>query len=254
MTFKTTIDFIGDLTKKLSDMLTGEDNVLKISESVSSEVDENKSQLNGSTEVYVSQMKMLSSISVEISGFQKRSNTSSLYKTWREKEEIYTSENNFTFCFGMEDCIATALTSLESLPLVSPDQMMKYKSNILKLKDLSISLLDYGKDELNFRNLTEITQCILQLLHLLNKTSLHCSKAPILKPTQNTEFFIHTGQMIKTKCGDVVSALPVKYSWKLHDIFIDGAFTNELIIKDASLDKSGVYTCLLYTSPSPRDS
>ena len=81
MTFKTTIDFIGDLTKKLSDMLTNGQNVLKISESVSTEVDEIKSQLNGSTEVYVSQMKMLSSISVEISGFQKRSNTSSLYKT-----------------------------------------------------------------------------------------------------------------------------------------------------------------------------
>ena len=248
MTFKTTIDLIGDLTKKLSDMLTDGQNVLKISESVSSEVDEIKSQLNGSTEVYVSQMKMLSSMLVEISGFQNRSNTSILYKTWREKGEIYTSENNFTVCFGMEDCITTALTSLENLPLVLPDQMMKYKSNILRLKQLSTSLLDYGNNKITVGNLTEITQAIQQLLHLLNETSLHCSKSPVLKPTQQTEFDILAGQTIKIKCGDVESALPVKFNWKLHDSFIDGAFTNEFVIKDTSLDKSGVYTCVV-TSP-----
>ena len=229
-------------------MLTNGQNVLKISESVSTEVDEIKSQLNGSTEVYVSQMKMLSSMSVEISGFQNRSNTSILYKTWREKGEIYTSENNFTVCFGMEDCITTALTSLENLPLVSPDLMVKYKSKILRLKQLSTSLLDYGNNKITVGNLTEITQAIQQLLHSLNETSLHCSKSPVLKPTQQTEFDILAGQTIKIKCGDVESALPVKFNWKLHDSFIDGAFTNEFVIKDASLDKSGVYTCVVTSS------
>ncbi|MEO0687380.1 MAG: hypothetical protein AAFY76_20610 [Cyanobacteria bacterium J06649_11] len=112
MTFKTTVDYIDGLSKKLSDMLTGSQNVLEISKSVSSEVNEIRRQLNGSTEVYESQMKMLSSIAMEISGFQNRSNTSILYKTWREKGEIYTSENNFTVCFGMDDCIYTALSSL----------------------------------------------------------------------------------------------------------------------------------------------
>ena len=248
MTFKTTVDYIDSLIEELLNLLIKSQKVLKISKSVSSDVNELKRQLNGSTDVYVSQEKMLSSISLEISGFQNRSNVSNLYMTWREKGEIFTSENNFTVCFGMDDCIATALFSLENLPLVSPEQIAKYKSALLKLKELLNGLLNYDKTTATNGNLTEIARATGDLLRTLNDTSLHCSKAPVLKPTQQSEFFIHSGKKMKIECGEVESALPVKYNWKLHDRFIDGAFKNNLVIKEASLDKAGVYTCVV-TSP-----
>ena len=65
------------------------------------------------------------------------------------------------------------------------------------------------------------------------------------------------GQSITLECGQVESILPFSYNWKLHGDLIDDEYSNTLTINNATSTNAGVYTCivtcLLYTSPSPRD-
>ena len=249
MTFKTTVGYVDSLVQDLSRLLNQGETVTKLSETVSSDIRKIQNQMNGTTsDVQTSQIKMLSSITLEISGFQERSNASSLYSTWREKGEIFTAENNFTVCFGMEDCISTALESLENLPLVSPEHMSKYKNSLVNLKEiLTNRLLNFDSNQVTFERLSEATGSVLYLLKDLNKTSLHCSKIPVMEPIRQKEFNVRAGEAVELECGEVDSALPVTFNWKHHGNFIDRAFKDSLSVT-ASVEKAGIYTCVVTSS------
>ena len=109
-------------------------------------------------------MKLLSSIALEINEFRERSNRSSVHTFWKEKSEIFTAENNFTVCFGLEDCVRTALDSLDNLPLVSPEHIHGYKDTVSKLKNLLLKVMLNNTGAVPFKTLSDASYMVIGLL------------------------------------------------------------------------------------------
>ena len=125
--------------------------------------------------MYDSQNKILDSVSTEITGFRNRSQSVHLYKSWTESAEIYTYWNNLTVCLSFEDCIETALKSLEDIALVPESFIFEYQTQLKLLKDgFEMLLLDHFQNQ-TISYLTRSIETILHHLEKLEQISFHLS-------------------------------------------------------------------------------
>ena len=147
--------------------------------------------------MYESQNKILDSVSTEITGFRNRSQSVHLYKSWTESAEIYTYWHNLTVCLSFEDCIETALKSLEDIALVPESFIIEYQTDLKLLKEgFKTLLLDHFRNQ-TISDLTSTIETILHHIEKLEQVSFHCSEPPKIKP------------MVKSDTIDVIKGMLV---------------------------------------------
>ena len=194
MTFKRTTRFLKDTVEQLNDILSQTNSTIGLIEKTSKNLEELKKKIKINNDIvgdetagniqtmYDSQNKILDSVSTEITGFRNRSQSVHLYKSWTESAEIYTYWNNLTVCLSFEDCIETALKSLEDIALVPESFIFEYQTQLKLLKDgFEMLLLDHFQNQ-TISYLTRSIETILHHLEKLEQISFHCSELPKIKP------------------------------------------------------------------------
>ena len=189
ITFKRTTEFLKDTIEQLVSILSQANNTLGLIEKTSQNLLKLKESMslnnNTNTEnvqtIYENQKKIFELVSTEIVDFRNRSQSVQLYKAWTESAEIYTFWNNLTVCLSFEDCIDTAIKSLEDIALVPDNMVTEYHDAMKLLKEGFRTLLSNHFENQTITELTGTTESILLDIRKLKLAIFHCSKPPTIK-------------------------------------------------------------------------
>ena len=182
------------------------------------------------------------SLQEELTSYANKSTVASVISKWKERSEIYTSTNNFTVCFGFEDCIDSAFIGLKALPTILTVPRQTYENDIRTVETMIKVLFPDIASNSTLHRLLQHSYEIVNRLKILQKHSLHCAEKPEFESESNKDIIVKTGDNVTVRCGDVTSDLPVKYYWKQHDKILDGENHNFLTFK-ADKERSSVYAC-----------
>ena len=188
ITFKRTTGFLKDTIEQLISILSQANSTLGLIEKTSQNLLKLKETMSLNNTIkenvqtfYENQKKIFELVSTEMVGFRNRSQSVQLYKAWIESAEIYTFWNNLTVCLSFEDCIDTAIKSLEDIALVQDNMVTEYHDATKLLKEGFRTLLSNHFENQTITELTGTTESILLDIRKLKLAIFHCFKPPTIK-------------------------------------------------------------------------
>ena len=160
---------------------------------------------------------------------------------WRAFLEIFTSNQQFSGCSGLEDCIgyffdgAKEFYEFEDSPLA-----LEIKSALPHLKDVTKSLTSEALSMLQAK------QALNYAAFLLNKTrddSVLCGGTPLITSSSQGEVILFPGDGLSLNCS-AEKEEGLKYAWRKNDQLIEQSMDGSLYLHSVTKDNEGAYVCV----------
>ena len=184
--------------------------------------------------------EMMESLRDDYISIRSATTWESMLEKWRDHLNVLTSNNNFTKCSGIQDCLDYFFHNLEEFYLFEDSQRaLEIKQKLQEMKTLFISLLQRNS------SLAEVQEIVVIAAALLNNTnddSVLCGTSPVIVKSSPANVVVLTGDTVNLTC--LVSNLnEVEIFWVKNERVIEDMNDEVLVLKNANTETEGVYHC-----------
>ena len=184
--------------------------------------------------------EMMESLKDNYMSIRSETTWENMLEKWRDHLNVLTSNNNFTKCSGIQDCLDYYFRNLEEFYLFLDSQRaLEIKQKLQEMKTLFNSLL-----QRNY-SLVEVQEIVFKATALLNNTnddSVLCGTSPVIVKSSPAEVVVLTGDTVNLTCL-VSNSNEVEIVWIKNERVIEDMNDEVLVLKNANTETEGVYHC-----------
>ena len=165
-----------------------------------------------------------------------------VYNWYATMEDIFNSSRFAYDCTGMNDCMVHIIDSLTQMLSEMEAKREHHFQNEIKNLETALRELSHPLD-LSIDQAAGISSGILNILDEMTKRLLKivCAKSPNITQHPNTITELSIGQDLLLYCN--ASGTDLQYFWTFNGELLEDQKSNVLIINNATVTKSGNYTC-----------
>ena len=191
--------------------------------------------------VLVEQGKLLADLKNSIA--LQNPSSDDIWKQWLHDMEVITVSQNFTGCFGFEDCLEQTFVMLENLPSFLNSSRRTFLTTLNKTRYAFMHIL--SEERSNYSVPQAIQSTTLSLNELINST-LFCEGVPTVRLTPSFQVKVLAGSSLTLRCL-ATSKLKLNYRWIKGNKTLPGNENSTLIINNIQKSNEGRYFCEAWT-------